>query len=62
MMTLSVVSLSLFPLFSQNDAQIQELFMKIDYSGQGSIEWVRITDYIRVTDVAALNQQMGNSV
>ncbi|XP_066517202.1 cilia- and flagella-associated protein 337 isoform X2 [Hoplias malabaricus] len=31
-----------------NDAQIHELFMKIDYSGQGSIEWDEFCTYMQL--------------
>ncbi|XP_076833418.1 cilia- and flagella-associated protein 337 [Brachyhypopomus gauderio] len=31
-----------------NDAQIQELFMKIDYSGQGSVKWDQFCTYMQL--------------
>ncbi|XP_062873393.1 WD repeat-containing protein 64 [Trichomycterus rosablanca] len=35
-------------LRSINDAQIHQLFMKIDYSGQGSIEWDEFCTYMQL--------------
>ncbi|KAJ7995130.1 hypothetical protein DPEC_G00241370, partial [Dallia pectoralis] len=35
-------------LFNINDGQIQELFMKIDYSGQGRIQWDDFCTYMQL--------------
>lgn len=58
---LYLLSHSLDPLtplkMPQNDAQIRELFMKIDYSGRGSIGWVWILQNYLYTSHISLNSQ-----